>query len=177
MLRAQIQARIVVEAMHNTLPQEICDFVYSYLIPRDTIQGSGRVRFPGDPPVVAHFCNCIPPPPLLSPPPPPPNLSILRAKRYPSTHVPPNFRIFDPAFISRDAAIAAVKLFYQNNTFRTLVTDRCSMHHLFLPDTLYVPETGKSLFVDLGASQGALGLQVLQISDFRSLRRGVPRIG
>jgi hypothetical protein len=131
MLQAETDGRKVVEAMYDVLPPELCDWVYSYLIPQNTIQDVSDVfcndfpeyiRFPNSPPFGGP---CMIDGDLLVPPPPPPPPSSFpwprRENVHPPDYVHPGGRIFRPEFISQDVAIEAAKLYYQGNTFKAVV--------------------------------------------------------
>jgi hypothetical protein len=133
MAQAETNARKVVEAMHDMLPVELCDSVYSYLIPRHTVQDVSNIFFnsfpdfpvfPTDAPMfrtrqyIGEGSPLLPP---LPPPPPPPFFFPHRDNVHPPEYTHPGGRIFRPEYISQDAAVEAAKLYYQGNTFKVHV--------------------------------------------------------
>jgi hypothetical protein len=109
MAQAETNARKVVEQMHDKLPVELCDLVYSYLIPRHTIQAISNVfsrDFPDHPRyprgsressggAYDNQGRTSSPPPL---PPPPPPFSIAAQRIF--TH--PNTLTQEVAYFSPD---------------------------------------------------------------------------
>lgn len=110
MIRAQAQAREVVEMMDRVLPRELIEMVYSYLTVRDSLQCLADT-FPY---CLNHGTNygTMPLPP---PPPPPPinptypySLENMHAKEY----ICPAERIFSPDYVSKDFACDVSKAYY-----------------------------------------------------------------
>lgn len=134
MLRAQNDGRKMVEAMHIALPLELCDLVYSYLIPRDTMQDINDMFSSSFPEIhefytypvfggIYHDVEASPPLPPIRRPAPPYSFSH-RENVHPPSYVSPGGRIFRPEFISQDVALDAAKLYYQRNTFKVAVNCR-----------------------------------------------------
>jgi hypothetical protein len=133
MAQAETNARKVVEQMHDKLPVELCDLVYSYLIPRHTIQTISNVfseNFPDRPEsprgsqesgggAYNNQGRTLSPP---LPPPPQPFFYRRAEDLHPPEYTHPGGRIFQPEYISQNAAVEAAKLYYQGNTFKILVT-------------------------------------------------------
>ncbi|KAH7085754.1 hypothetical protein BKA63DRAFT_26289 [Paraphoma chrysanthemicola] len=131
MLCAQTEARGVFKAMQIALPQELCDYIWSHLVPRNTVQGADDVFFENFPSESGrncfnHFDYCLPPAPPLPPCPYPLFPPWINAD--PARYVEPDLRIFSPTHISAEIAIEAAKSFYANNTF--MLTAQCELRSL-----------------------------------------------
>jgi hypothetical protein len=137
MTKAETNARKVVKQMHDMLPVELCDLVYSYLIPRHTIQDISNVfssnfpdipRYPGDLPMfdgIPYTSEGYASLPLPPPPPPPPAQPFFyppTENLHPPEYTHPGGRIFRPEYISQNVAVEAAKLYYQGNTFKVFVS-------------------------------------------------------
>jgi hypothetical protein len=136
MERARTEGRQIVEAMHDSLPLELCEYVYSHLVPEGIEQDMADVfseNFPHIPGPLhssgVHGVNddsWFPPPPPPPPPPPlPPNIPPFPYPHIENVHPPeyirPAGRIFSSKFISESVALEAAKKYYQWNTFKVTV--------------------------------------------------------
>jgi len=116
--------------MHHTLPHELCEYVYSYLVPRGIEQNMSDLFSKDFPQVMSNGglydgFNFNPGRSFTPPRPPPPPPSALPHTHVENVHPPeyikPDCRIFSQGFISDRAAIEAAKKYYRHNTFSVQV--------------------------------------------------------
>jgi hypothetical protein len=130
MVRARAQAREIVQTMYDMLPAELCAYIFSYLVPHNTIQDMVMVfahDFPHTPtmpimPVHPDVLDSI----VLYTPPTNAMLPVLpylhRENTHPPGYIAPEGRIFHPDFVSEAVALEAARLYYRMNTFKVSVT-------------------------------------------------------